>query len=375
MPRLKVLFVAEQPSYADSAAMRRLFVLKNGLESCGAQTNVLYLGDYFLSAPRILQPINIPRFLNVTNRYGVHTHGVVIAAAASAYVMGITKYLGNFTFICDVQAGLEESRILKRNFYDISYYYRRIFESIIEPIILNRSDYFVACSQRLKRDLIIKGIDKKKITVIRNGVDTEIFRPSNQKSASENFTVTYAGGFQKYQGIRNLLEAAHALKDTVVKFKIIGFKNTDFALKEGIRHSLGNKVELVNFLPQRKLVFLLQKSDVFVIPRSANVATEPAFPTKFAEYLAIGKPLIVTDVDETAELVRKHDCGFVCKPNVSSIVEAIMEARETPFARMKQMGENGRRLAETEFDQRVLGKAYFEFLSRIIESREQSSII
>lgn len=375
MTRLKVLFVAEQSSYDDSAAIRRLFVLKNGLESCGAQTNVLYLGDYFLSTPRILQPINIPRFLNLANRYGVHTHGIVHAASVSAYVMGITKSLGNFTLVSDLQGGFEESRILKSNAYDFSYYYRRAITRIAHPIILKQSDYFVACSRRLERDLIRKGIDKEKIAVIRNGVDTEIFKPSKQKSTTNTFTVTYAGGFQKWQGLKNLLEAAHVFKDTVVKFKIIGFKNSDFALKEGIRQSLGNKVELVNFLPQRKLVLHLQNSDVFVIPRSGNVATEPAFPTKFAEYLAIGKPLIVTDVDETAQLVRTHDCGFVCKPDVDSIVETIMEARETPFARMKQMGENGRCLAETQFDQRVLGRAYFQFLSRIIESREQSGIL
>jgi glycosyltransferase involved in cell wall biosynthesis len=375
MTGLKVLFVAEQPSFDDSAAVRRLLVLKNGLESWGAQTKILYLGDYFLSTPRILQPVNIPRFLNLANSYGAPARGVVHASSVSAYVMGIAKSLGNFTLICDIQGSLEESRILRRNAFYYPYYYRRILARIALPIILKQSDYFIACSQRLEQDLIKKGIDKKKITVIRNGVDTEIFKPNKQKSRTNNFTITYAGGFQKWQGLENLLEAAHALRDTDVKFKIIGFKNRDFALKEKIRQSLGNKVELVNFLPQRKLVFHLQNSDVFIIPRARNLATEPAFPTKFAEYLAIGKPLIVTGVDETAELVKRYDCGFVCKPDVDSIAEAIMEARETPFARMNQMGKNGRRLAETEFDQKVLGKAYFQFLSRITETREQSGVI
>jgi glycosyltransferase involved in cell wall biosynthesis len=40
-----------------------------------------------------------------------------------------------------------------------------------------------------------------------------------------------------------------------------------------------------------------------------------AFPTKFAEYVATGRPVIVTNVDETANFVQKFDCGFVCQPN------------------------------------------------------------
>jgi glycosyltransferase involved in cell wall biosynthesis len=357
---LKVLFVAEQKSCDDSADIRRLMVLKNGLENCGVQTQVLWLGDYLISTPRILQIINIPRFLRLTTEYSiVHTAGV------SSVVMAIAKLLNNFTMLCDIQGSLKENSFLKQNALDLKSYYSVLQTVISLPLILKQTDYFTSCSQRLERDLLRKGIDKEKICVIRNGVDTEIFKPSKKKSKTNTFTITYAGGFHKYQGMENLLGAIQLLKDADVRFKIIGFRQTDFALKERIRDNFGNKVELVDFLTQKELVFQLQTSDAFIIPRAKNLATEPAFPTKFAEYLAIGKPIIVTNVDETAELVSEYDCGFVCNPNADSIAKAVVEAKETPSERMNQMGENGRHLAETHFSQKVLGKAYYRFLLKI----------
>jgi glycosyltransferase involved in cell wall biosynthesis len=293
-------------------------------------------------------------------------YDVVHAAGFAAFVMALAKSLKKFTLICDIQGSFEEDRFLRRDAFDLRAYYSLLIYSIGITPMLSQTDYFIPCSRHLEAELFKRGIDRNRVCVIRNGTDTEVFRPSMERSTADVFTITYAGGFQKYQGLENLLGAAHRLKDINVKFKIIGFRSNDFALKEEIRETFGSRVELVDFLSERKqLVSHLQDSDVFIIPRSRNLATVSAFPTKFAEYLSVGKPVIVTDVDETAELVKIYDCGFVCRPEVDSISKAIVEASETSSARMIQMGKNGRRLAETEFDQKVLGKLYYEFLLKI----------
>jgi glycosyltransferase involved in cell wall biosynthesis len=365
MDSLKVLLVTPGTSSDDTADVRRLTVLKNGLESCGVQTHIISLGDYFLSKPQILQPINIPRLLKMATNYDV-----VHSAGFAAYVMALAKMLKKFTLICDIQGSFEEDRFLRRNAFDFRAYYSQFIYSIGITPMLKHADYFIPCSRLLAGELVRRGIYKNRICVIRNGIDTEVFRPSIERRTTNVFTITYAGGFQKYQGLENLLGAAHRLKDVNVKFKIIGFRSNDFALKEEIREAFGSRVELVDFLSERKqLVSHLQDSDVFIIPRGRNPATVSAFPTKFAEYLSVGKPVIVTDVDETAEFVKIYDCGFVCRPDVDSISNAIVEASETSSARRNQMGENGRRLAETEFDQKVLGKAYYQFLLRILKER------
>ena len=51
------------------------------------------------------------------------------------------------------------------------------------------------------------------------------------------------------------------------------------------------------------------------------------FVTKFAEFLAIAKPVIATRLDIISRIVETYDCGFVCEANAESIAESIREAR------------------------------------------------
>jgi glycosyltransferase involved in cell wall biosynthesis len=214
-------------------------------------------------------------------------------------------------------------------------------------------------------------------------VNVDLFKPSEDRVENEAFTVTYAGGYQRWQGIENLVRAAHLLKDTQIKFKMMGFRKGDMIQKEEIKRELKDTVELIDFLPRRKddqpkaFVDELCKSDVLIIPRYCNSSIprycDPNYvrntfgwlSTKFAEYIATGRPVIVTSLDVSAEFVERYDCGFVCDPTPESIAKAILEAKQTPRGELDKKGMNGRRLAETEFDLHVTGKKYFELLSKI----------
>jgi glycosyltransferase involved in cell wall biosynthesis len=197
-------------------------------------------------------------------------------------------------------------------------------------------------------------------------VDTELFKPKDVSSDGNKFVVTYAGAFQKWQGIENLVAAAKLIKETDVRFRIIGFRKRDRALKNRLKRILGCKVELIDSLSQGELVDQLCSSNILIIPRSRHCATQMAFPTKFSEYIATGKPLIVTDVDETANFVKEYNCGFVCEPSAESIARTIIKAKELPSSNLLDMGKKGRNLAESQFDKRVIGKQYYEFLRNVL---------
>jgi glycosyltransferase involved in cell wall biosynthesis len=212
--------------------------------------------------------------------------------------------------------------------------------------------------------LVHRGVDRHAVEVVRNGVDTGLYEPRGFSSNGGDFTVTYAGAFQKYQGIENLAAAFALIKEPIVKLKIIGFRKEDYALKSKLERILTGRAELIDSLSQDKLVDQLRLSDILIIPRSRHCGTQMAFPTKFAEYIAVGKPVIVTDVDETANFVREFNCGFVCEPSADSIAKTIIRAARLPSEILVGMGKSGRRLAESHFDRRVIAKHYYEFLRR-----------
>jgi glycosyltransferase involved in cell wall biosynthesis len=216
-------------------------------------------------------------------------------------------------------------------------------------------------------------IPVKKTLLIRNGVDIQMFKPDGIPQ-NGTFTVCYAGSFYVWQGMDILVEAGRMLRDMDIKLKFIGFRQTqqDREWKERIRKTLGPQAELVDRVSQGELTGLLQAADLLVLPRPYHPATVVAMPTKFAEYIALGKPVLVTDVDETAQFVRKYECGLVCHPSASGLAEAIRQARSMGRPKLRIMGERGRRLAETTFSWEVISQEYYDFLTSIKSSSIQS---
>jgi glycosyltransferase involved in cell wall biosynthesis len=258
-----------------------------------------------------------------------------------------------------------ENRLIRNSIADLAGSLRIVESMLMEAVAYRRSQYFMACSGPLRQHLACRGFDPEKIVVIRNGVDTRLFKPCCCSTNNENFMVTYAGSFQKWQGIDNLLEAAELLPESNIKFKIVGFK--DPILKSKIKKRLKGNGILIDDVPQFELVKHLCESDILVIPRSWNPAAALAFPTKFAEYCAVGKPVIVTQVDETSHFVEHYDCGFVCEPTPESIARTITEAYNSSHTVLLRKGRNARVLAVEEFDRLVIGRQLLEFLSGTVQ--------
>lgn len=352
------LFLYSSSSSINDAYSLRLDKFKQHLFSQGVTIGSLYLKDY-LMVPSIIQPLSIPLFFNKLKAYDLIHAG----NTSCAYWMSLNNYFSNTKFIYDVHGDVVQECMLNFNRFNLKDNFK-VVQSRFMEMFASRSKYLIVCSGPLKQHYINKGIDKDQIEIIRNGVDIELFRPYEHIDELDNFTVTYAGAFQKWQGIESLLEAARIV-DSDIFFKIIGFKSTDAALKKQIEKEFGTKVQLIDSVPRKNLAEQLSLSSVLIIPRKDHPAINAAFPTKFAEYLAIGKPIIVTRVDETANFVEKYDCGFTCSPTPESIAQTIEMAKNTPSQILSKKGANARKLAEKEFDQTIINKKYYDFMSKI----------
>jgi glycosyltransferase involved in cell wall biosynthesis len=313
---MKILFVSAYDSSDRGAYTRRLLNLKEGLQQCGVVTEILYLGDYFFRYP-VLKALDIPMIREKLEGYDA-IHG---GSNSTCWALGLMKNLQSFTLFYDVHGSIEE--ILLQKGESVNGYLHYLREFVYEELSVRHSDFFITCSKPLMDRLLQRGIDQHVVKVIRNGVDTELFKPR-------------------------------------------GFSSNGKVLKNKLERILAGRVELIDSLSQDELVNQLCLSDILIIPRSRHCATQMAFPTKFAEYLATGKPVIVTDVDETANFVREFDCGFVCEPSAESIAKTIIRAKRLPSSTLLDMGKNGRLLAESQFDRRIIAKDYYEFLRKVL---------
>jgi len=90
---------------------------------------------------------------------------------------------------------------------------------------------------------------------------------------------------------------------------------------------------------------LLPNMIATVIARPRNAYNDLAVPVKLFDYLAMGRPLLVTDCTETARVVLEAGCGLVVNDSAAAIAEGIVEMVSIPPEARKRMGDAAHRAA------------------------------
>ena len=223
----------------------------------------------------------------------------------------------------------------------------------------------ITVSKPLKQWLAeVRGTEKG-IEIIRNVVDAEKFTPLSdvQIDRDDIFRVGYAGKFQNWQAVDLLIDAAKELKDNKkIRWRIIGFQKDDQDLKRHFAAEMPPTTELIDLCDRSTLVSLLQECHLLTVPRKSYLACQVALPTKFAEYLAMAKPVLVNTVDETDEIVRENQCGFVAESNGCAIAKAIACAAKIPAEKFRSMGQAGRKYVLANMSLDVVGQRYKEIM-------------
>jgi glycosyltransferase involved in cell wall biosynthesis len=371
-----MLFVSSQKSTNTNAYYHRIFNLEKHIRNLGVSTSRLFLRDLFFDSPVRIQILNIPFILRYLRQFDViHAGG-----NDSAFFFAVaSRFLRKNTIIIyDVHADiLTESHLIPRGKYDALGRFMESEMLLSEYVASSSIKYFIASSPVIKKRLLQRNYDNirsENIEIVINGVDIADFSPSKDIDFSPDnhtFTVTYAGSYGAIEAVDNLVIAAELLKEENLLFKFVGFKEEEQAIKLEIKQKLGKKAVLLDWMPRNKLVEEMHNSDVLVIPadsrdKKQSINRSVVFVTKFAEYLATGKPIIVTKIDLVSKIVETIDCGFVCNATPESIAKCIMQAKETSTVNLQRKGQNGRRYAETDLDINKVCKAYLNFINNLL---------
>ena len=113
--------------------------------------------------------------------------------------------------------------------------------------------------------------------------------------------------------------------------------------------ALGMKERLIRpgFVPEERLPLYLAAADVCLIGLSPGPYNEARWPAKLGEYLAAGRPVIVTNVGDTPEVIANAQAGLVVNGEPGDIQQKLSRLLREPHLAVR-MGANARKLAEGE---------------------------
>ncbi len=133
---------------------------------------------------------------------------------------------------------------------------------------------------------------------------------------AKHFTVLYIGDTGLRRGIETMIKSLEYLIHEIpnIKIVIVGKSKTDPLLKSLIVE-LGyeNYVDLTGWKNFELFPSYIIASDIGVCPIHKNIHHETTYANKIFQYLAFGKPIIVSDCKAQAKIVQRYDCGLVFK--------------------------------------------------------------
>jgi glycosyltransferase involved in cell wall biosynthesis len=161
--------------------------------------------------------------------------------------------------------------------------------------------------------------------IVENGYDPADFETRPRKHDTR-FTIGYMGAFiEREASLLSFLEAIKRLEGVVLK--IAGY------VDKNLIAPYGSKVEYTGYLNHRDAISFIKSCDLLWLSTGERTDLAP-IPGKFFEYLATGKPIVVTVQNDTeiARYLNEYQAGVVIPPQPDAIYQALHALRTGALA-------------------------------------------
>ena len=226
----------------------------------------------------------------------------------------------------------------------------------IERQNLHSANLIVVVSQPLKDELTTLGIESSKILVNPNGVNPEIYSPSVNGSRirekiGSTIVLGFIGTFGKWHGAEVLVDSFGQLlqenpgyKKNVKLFMIGDGLTMPLVKKKAAEWNLSESVIFTGTVPQDQGPLYLAACDILVSPHVPNRDGSAFFgsPTKLFEYMAMGKGIVASSLNQISEILRHDDSAWMVTPGDSkSLKNGLKTLIEDP-AKRERLGRTAR---------------------------------
>ena len=115
----------------------------------------------------------------------------------------------------------------------------------------------------------------------------------------------------------------------------------------------GFNLKILNGMAHEDVIRIMSRARCLVLARPDSLQARAGFPTKLGEYLALGRPVVVTTVGEIPRYLKDGESAYLVAPgDVNLLTEKISEVFADPI-RAERIGRTGKEVALQNFDYKV----------------------
>lgn len=237
----------------------------------------------------------------------------------------------------------------------------RYFEWL-EKRMYNNAHKLVVVTDAFAETIIEKhGISPKKIAVVKNGANLDLFKPQPKNEAlitklglEGKVVVGYIGTHGMAHALDFVLKTAKQLEHTNFHFLLIGAGAKRKELLE-LKDSLGlSNVTMLESVSKQEVKEYISILDIGLVNLKKSDTFKSVIPSKIFELAAMHKPILLGVEGESATIVNKYGAGLTFEPeNADDLIKTLnaMLSKEFKFDELLQ-----------DFDRRNLAIKMLNFL-------------
>ncbi len=239
----------------------------------------------------------------------------------------------------------------------------RVFTMYLDKLrgTRHKIDAFVSPSRIVHDKMIEGGFPRQKMNHIPTFVNLEDKDP---KYAPGDY-ILYAGAIDPFKGVRTLLDAWAAIKNTRGKrllFAGYSLGEEIDVLKRKIAEQEIKNVEFTEFKHGQELVKLFQDSRCVILP----TLWYENIPNTVLEAMAYGKPVLGSDLGGIAEIVDHEESGLLFPPGDSAAMAEALARVIDDDSLVERLGRGARENVACSFSPEQHCEKLFALFDRVV---------
>jgi glycosyltransferase involved in cell wall biosynthesis len=230
-------------------------------------------------------------------------------------------------------------------------------EKILNDRIRQANAVVTCCRANLEYLKQIAPSQQSKFSLVYHGVNRKEFQPAippHSSALHEYPLILSVGRLVEKNGFQDLLQALLLVKERGQQFccHIYGDGPLHRSLSEWIEHhGLTNEIILQGDRMQKELIPVFQKATLFILtPFQTADGDRDGIPNVLLEAMAVGLPVITTEVAGIPELIEHNRTGLLYQPHdVEGVASGILELLNNTEKR-RQMGNAASKKVAEQFD-------------------------
>ncbi|MBI4319396.1 MAG: glycosyltransferase family 4 protein [Chloroflexi bacterium] len=189
---------------------------------------------------------------------------------------------------------------------------------------------------------------KSDYAIIPNGIDLRQFHEGIEpfeQLRDDRLNILFVGRLDKRKGLQYLLRAFRGIRYVVPETRLIvvgAYNDEDKERYESIAEKAGlTDVMFTGFVPSNELARYYSSCDVFCAPSTGG----ESFGIVLLEAMAMGKPIVASDIQGYRGLVQPGEEGLLVPPKDEEALAAALTRLLTDGELRRKMGDKGRRKA------------------------------